>query len=145
MKGWFRRMFADAVVEGIPGARMRELDGQVGQFEPQGFLKNPQLQPIGPLGRPSVRIRMHTFVAKAMHCNIILNLLIILDLPHKQFEDASLRTDAVRLEVGGLLAAASASEAERKEAGKTAINAVVYQAVARAVMIISVLASRPSP
>jgi hypothetical protein len=74
-----------------------------------------------------------------------LNLLIILDLPHKQFEDASLRTDAVRLEVGGLLAAASASEAERKEAGKTAINAVVYQAVARAVMIISVLASRPSP
>ena len=78
------------MVEGIPGVRVREFDGQ------------------------------------AMHATILLNLLVLLDLPRDAFEEAVWQTDDARREVGSLLVAEGTGEAATKAAGKEAINAVVY-------------------
>ena len=64
----------------------------------------------------------------AMHCYIIWNLLVLLDLPRESFSEAAKDTDSARVKVGAQLMPSSSDDdaAARKEAGKTAINAVVY-------------------
>ena len=66
---------------------------------------------------------------QAMHCNIIRNLLQILNLPHEHFDAAHLDIGLARKQFGMSLVAGSASEGEQVEAGKVAITAVVYAMV----------------